>query len=161
MHAHMSIRTMREDDLDAVVELERRCQAAAWSARLFQEELANPLSTVDLLRIGTALAGYLCSWQVCGELHILNVVIAPELRRRGLAASLLRHVLQRARRDGCTRAFLEVRVGNAGAIALYRAFGFRPTGQRRGYYADGEDALIMEWAEATCQGPELDGENNL
>lgn len=160
MHTDMFIRTMGEDDLPAVVELERRCHALPWSVRLFQEELANPVSTVDLLWDGMALAGYLCSWQVCGELHILNVVIAPELRRRGLAGTLLRHGLQRARRGGCNRAFLEVRVGNAAAIALYRAFDFRQTGRRRGYYADGEDALIMERDEAASPGAGLGDKND-
>jgi hypothetical protein len=41
---------------------------------------------------------------------------------------------------------LEVRVSNAAAIAMYRRFGFAPSGVRPDYYADdGEDALIM-WA---------------
>jgi ribosomal-protein-alanine N-acetyltransferase len=152
MFAHLEIRIMREADLTTVAALERRCHAFPWSLRLFREELANPLSVVDLLWRDTVLTGYLCSWQVCDELHILNVVIAPELRRRGLAGTLLRHVLQRARRAGCARTFLEVRDGNAGAIALYRAFGFRPTGRRRGYYADGEDALLLERKEEAPRG---------
>jgi ribosomal-protein-alanine N-acetyltransferase len=39
---------------------------------------------------------------------------------------------------------LEVRVSNTGAIKLYRRFGFRKKGVRRGYYTDNrEDAVIM------------------
>jgi len=41
---------------------------------------------------------------------------------------------------------LEVRVTNFAAQALYRGYGFRVAGVRRGYYRDtGEDALLMEW----------------
>ncbi len=39
--------------------------------------------------------------------------------------------------------FLEVRVGNAAAIALYRAFAFEQVTIRKRYYPDGEDALVM------------------
>ena len=41
-------------------------------------------------------------------------------------------------------ALLEVRASNAAAIAMYqRHLGFATVGRRRGYYADGEDALLM------------------
>jgi ribosomal-protein-alanine N-acetyltransferase len=41
---------------------------------------------------------------------------------------------------------LEVRVGNLGAQALYRGFGFVPAGIRKNYYSEtNEDALVM-WA---------------
>jgi ribosomal-protein-alanine N-acetyltransferase len=39
---------------------------------------------------------------------------------------------------------LEVAAGNPAARALYAATGFRTAGVRRGYYRNGDDALI-EW----------------
>ena len=39
---------------------------------------------------------------------------------------------------------LEVRAGNHAAIRLYRAVGFEATGERLGYYANGEDACLMQ-----------------
>jgi ribosomal protein S18 acetylase RimI-like enzyme len=39
---------------------------------------------------------------------------------------------------------LEVRDGNAAAIAMYERFGFRVIGRRRGYYQpSGADAIVM------------------
>jgi ribosomal-protein-alanine N-acetyltransferase len=136
-------------DLEEVVAVENLCYSHPWSAELFRRELDNPLSTVDLLWVDGKLAGYLCSWLVCGELHILNVATAPAFRRRGVAAALLRHLFARSRGQGLERAFLEVRASNAGAIALYRAFGFHPVSRRQRYYPDGEDALIMELGPVT------------
>jgi len=137
------IRPMQLSDLARVLEIENLCYPNPWSAELFQRELYNSLSAIDLLWLEGELAGYLCSWLVSGELNILNVAISPAFRRRGAAAALLCHVLERSRRQGLERAFLEVRVGNGGAIALYRSFGFRETSLRKRYYPDGEDAMIM------------------
>lgn len=138
---------MAIDDLEQVVAVERLCHAHPWSAELFKRELANPVSSVELLWLGDALAGFLCSWLIAGELEILNVATAPDFRRRGVAAALMQHVFDRARSQGLTSAFLDVRVGNTGAIELYRRFGFSVVSRRSGYYADGEDALLMQWQQ--------------
>jgi ribosomal-protein-alanine N-acetyltransferase len=77
--------------------------------------------------------------------------VAPAMRRRGLAAALLKAVLEQCRHWGSERVLLEVRAGNAPAIGLYRRAGFREDGRRRGYYpplqdpADTgrEDAVLM------------------
>lgn len=139
------IRPMMAADLDRVVAVERLCHAHPWTAEMFQRELANPVSSIDLCWLGEALAGFLCSWMVGGELEILNVATAPAFRRRGVAAALLKHTFERARRRGLESAFLEVRIGNSGAIDLYRKFGFAVVSKRSRYYADGEDALLMAW----------------
>ncbi len=141
---HYSIRLMEKKDLDVVVGAERLCYPYPWSAELFQQELDNPLSTVELLFINEQLAGYLCSWLVCGELHIHNVATLPLFRRRGVAARLMRHAMARCPVGEPEKVFLEVRAGNAGAIALYRSFGFADVMVRKNYYPDGEDALLME-----------------
>lgn len=143
------IRPMTMSDLDQVVVVERLCHAHPWSAELFQRELVNPISTIDLLWFGDTLAGFLCSWMIGGELEILNVATAPACRRRGVAAALMRHAFERGCRRGLESAFLEVRVGNTGAIDLYRKFGFTVACSRPRYYADGEDALVMKYS-VTC-----------
>ena len=51
---------------------------------------------------------------------------------------------QCAKEKGATQCFLEVRVSNENAIALYKKFGYEPYGIRAKYYEDGEDALAMK-----------------
>lgn len=145
MNDEPTIRAMEAADLERVAALERSCHVHPWSVELFRRELQNPLARTDLLFRNGELAGYLCSWLVAGELQILNVATAPAFRRCGVARSLIRYVFQRGTEEGLGKAFLEVRVGNVAAIALYRSFGFRIIDRRPKYYADGEDALIMEW----------------
>jgi ribosomal-protein-alanine N-acetyltransferase len=57
---------------------------------------------------------------------------------------LLERSLGFARKRGAEYVYLEVRMGNDAAIALYRGMGFEVVGVRKGYYTDtGEDALVM------------------
>jgi ribosomal-protein-alanine N-acetyltransferase len=61
---------------------------------------------------------------------------------------LLRVLLSHCHQQGAAKATLEVGSGNRAALALYRALGFQTTGVRRGYYSNGEDALI-QWVDLT------------
>ncbi|OHB29706.1 MAG: hypothetical protein A2790_07310 [Phenylobacterium sp. RIFCSPHIGHO2_01_FULL_69_31] len=92
-------------------------------------------------------AGVLICRTVAGEAEILTVGVAPWARRRGVGQALMTAALGVARQTGARAVFLEVDVGNAGAVALYERLGFYRAGLRRGYYdrgADGRaDALVM------------------
>ena len=134
---------MRQPDLDSVCQLECESQSHPWSRQHFIDELSNSVSTIDLYWIGETLAGFLCSWLIAGELQVQNVAVRTDLRRRGIARSLIEHVIERSKSSGLTSVWLEVRVGNSAAIALYEKFGFEKSGIRQAYYPDGEDALVM------------------
>jgi ribosomal-protein-alanine N-acetyltransferase len=76
---------------------------------------------------------------------VLNVAVAPEARRRGVARAVLGKVEAGARAQGARVAMLEVRRSNEPAIALYRSLGYRQVAIRPRYYAeDGEDAIVMD-----------------
>jgi [ribosomal protein S18]-alanine N-acetyltransferase len=136
-----------EADLDAVEEIERLSFPSPWARAAFADELARSWARLELLRekAGGRIVAFCNYWQVADEVHLLNLAVRPEERRRGHAARLLRHVLEVAR-DGQARVIsLEVRVSNIAAAALYRKFGFREVGTRPRYYANnGEDALLMD-----------------
>jgi ribosomal-protein-alanine N-acetyltransferase len=75
------------------------------------------------------------------EVHDLGVAV--EHQRRGLGRQVLLELLDRARRRGAHEVFLDVRVGNEPALALYRALGFTEIGRRTGYYGAGVDAAVL------------------
>ena len=109
---------------------------------------------------GDAL-GFLLAWSVADELQVINVATHPDFRRRGVARALLGEALAQAQRDRARLVLLEVRRGNAAAIALYRAHGFSVCNVRRAYYADNEDAFEMMLAidpitRAFLPGTDLD-----
>jgi ribosomal-protein-alanine N-acetyltransferase len=84
-----------------------------------------------------------------GEAQLLNLTVLESARRRGIARSLLRRFVADANHAGAEQAFLEVRVSNAAALALYESEGFAAVARRPGYYpvlttdAPREDALVL------------------
>lgn len=123
--------------------IERDAYPRPWTEQQFLQELQAPYARIALLLVRDEIAGYICYWLAAGEMHVLNVATATAFRRRGVAHRLIEHAFAAAREDGAELAFLEVRVGNAAAISVYRNFGFNDDCIRRSYYSDGEDALLM------------------
>jgi ribosomal-protein-alanine N-acetyltransferase len=136
-----------EADLEGVMAIERLSFPTPWQRQAFSEELARPWARLELLRRAATgdVVAFCNYWLVADELHILNVAVHPDERRRGHAARLLEHILSEAKRNKVRVASLEVRMSNQAARALYRKFDFREVGTRPKYYADnGEDALLMD-----------------
>ena len=144
---------MQEGDLDEVLALEQRSFNEPWSRKMFLGELhGNAFATNLVLRTGGAgfgegvgagaLLGYIMFWVVFEELHLMNLAVLPEVRRRGLGTALVRHALMAA--HGARMALLEVRASNTAALAMYRKLGFVQKSVRKGYYNHPrEDAVIM------------------
>ena len=138
------IRPLQLRDLSAIEEIERTSYPTPWSRSMFAGELAKPSSICLGAFDGERLIGYLIVSRYVDAWHVMNVAVASDQRRRGIASELLVALFERTREDGRRGYTLEVRVSNAGAIALYERVGFERRGVRRGYYTDNrEDALIM------------------
>lgn len=75
--------------------------------------------------------------------HIKDIAVHPDYRGRGVGSMLLERALVRLAGEGTQTAKLEVRASNDPAQSLYRRFGFDPLRTLDGYYADGEDAVVM------------------
>jgi len=132
------------DDLDEVMKIEEASYNYPWSRQGFASELARPASACLVLRELGDIAGFLIFWRVDFEVHILNLAISPDKRRRGLGRFFLEYLLEWGKKVGVTRMFLEVRVSNHAARDLYDQAGFMVTGVRGNYYAEeNEDALLM------------------
>ncbi len=105
---------------------------------------ARPAAGAPAEGDGLCLIGYAGGWVVDGDVQILKVGVDPAWRRHGIARELLSRVASDARDLGARTCSLEVRAGNEGAQAFYRALDFESLGTRPRYYSDGEDALIMQ-----------------
>jgi len=150
MTQDLTIRRARLADAKSIWEIERLSFTVPWSFWNFLSELGNPNS--HILVAGPSPPrpwetwGYIIYWVVGGEMHIMNLAVHPQHRRRGIARALLKEALSRARTLGAEVAWLEVRPSNLAAQALYESFGFKKVGIRPRYYADNqEDALLMAY----------------
>src|SRR5918911_104834 len=142
----VELRRLQMRDLTSIEQIERRSYPTPWSRSMFASELAKP-SSICLGAFDPEtdeLVGYLVISRYVDAWHVMNVAVAPEHRRRGVATTLLERLFELTAGRGRRGYTLEGRVSNTGAIKLYERMGFRPRGVRRGYYTDNrEDALIM------------------
>ncbi len=153
MDGAFRIRPARVADARALAELEKRCFSDPWSESAFREALESAW-TFGLVLEQTAptplTVGYLIGRDAAGTGEILNLAVAPEVRRQGLARELLERGLAAFVHRRTEEVFLEVRESNLAARELYGAAGFRPVGMRSGYYRNpAEDALVLRLALAS------------
>jgi [ribosomal protein S18]-alanine N-acetyltransferase len=142
----IEIREMREDDLDDVLIIERRSFLSPWSKRLFKETIDFPLSVNLVVRknVDKSMVGYANFYLIGNEVQVLNIAIAPELRKKGFASTLLSTAIKVLAAQKAKEFFLEVRESNDDAIRLYEKLGFVRVGKRRKYYTEtNEDAIVM------------------
>jgi ribosomal-protein-alanine N-acetyltransferase len=138
----VAIRRLAYSDLPAVISIERRSFPTPWSLAMFVLELSKPSGICLAATEGEELRGYLVCSRYDRVWHLMNVAVAPERRRTGIARGLISRLVEEG--GGGLPITLEVRVSNRPAIAMYERLGFRSAGVRPRYYQDnGEDALIM------------------
>jgi ribosomal-protein-alanine N-acetyltransferase len=144
--ASVVITPMRPAHIDALMPYERGMFGTeAWTASGYRNELAD---TEHRYYVVAEREGQLLGWAgvmvVADAAEILTVGVIDSARRQGIAGALVAELIAEARRRKAVEAFLEVRVDNAPARALYLREGFAEVGLRPGYYDSGRvDAVVM------------------
>ncbi|MBI4277553.1 MAG: ribosomal protein S18-alanine N-acetyltransferase [Armatimonadetes bacterium] len=141
----ISIELMRMDHVPRVLTIERQSFPMPWPRDAYQHELKkNRLAAYLVAKTGEAVVGYAGMWLMLEEAHITTIAVDPDWRGQRIGEQLLVALFEEAMRRGARWMTLEVRRSNLVAQSLYRKYGFREVGARKGYYSDNqEDALIM------------------
>lgn len=136
------VRLGADDGADCLL-LDRLALGGLWTAEQWERELSEAQRPVLGWRKRHRLLAMASAWIVVDELQITAVAVHPGHRRQGLARQLLDAMLRLGREAGAERATLEVSSANGAAQALYAGLGFKQVAVRRGYYRNGDDALIQ------------------
>lgn len=144
-HKTHQIAPMGLADIEAVAKIEAFAHSHPWSEKLFLSNFGkryfNHIMLIDDLPVG-----YFVASSVAGEVTLMNIAIAPEYQGQGLGTALLQFLIDYVRENDELEIWLEVRVSNKGAIALYQKLGFVEVDKRKAYYPlknGREDALVM------------------
>ena len=149
------IRQASEEDLVPAMNINRVCLPENYSFFFFQTILREYPKTFLVAEVDGRVVGYIMCrverilsklerFRIKKAGHIISIAVLPEYRRKGIASTLLRKAMTILKEEyGCDEIFLEVRVTNSQAIALYRKLGFDKIDVLKGYYVDGEDAYVM------------------
>ncbi|WP_309684047.1 ribosomal protein S18-alanine N-acetyltransferase [Polaromonas sp.] len=154
--AEAQFEAMTPSWLPAVARVEQSAYEHPWTQTNFSDSI-HAGYRAQLLTAGSppdaALIGYFIAMKGAGEVHLLNITVAPAHQGQGWAPLMLDGLAVWARSQDAQWLWLEVRVGNTRAKAVYERYGFRHVGTRRNYYPAGpaglggatkrEDALVM------------------
>ena len=132
-------------DVDLVVAFE----AQVMDRRLYGNPLDRDAARSEItanayylhLQDGRLIATGATRWRNNGSAYLSNIAVHPEMRRRGLARAMMRHLLSCC--DEAPSIDLAVHPDNRAAIGLYASFGFAPTQCQEDYFGDGEPRVIM------------------
>ena len=139
---------MRRRHLRTVLRIETEVYPRPWTMNLFVSELGMRSSrSYYVAKVGPTVVGYSGLMLIVEDAHVTTIAVDPAWQRHQIGTRLLLNIARDARDRGARHLTLEVRVSNEPAQNMYRTFGFRPAGIRKGYYAEtNEDALVM-WAD--------------
>lgn len=139
-----TIREMKERDIPAVAKLEREIFPDPWSEMSFWDMSTDAGWYGLVAEQDGSIIGYACFMIVLSELHIANIAVVKEYRRKSVANDLFEHILRAAERRNCDTMLLEVRPSNTAALAFYDRHSFQVLYRRKDYYVSPkEDALVM------------------
>ena len=139
------ITDVQAEHIPQIAALEQQCFSLPWTAEQLSAQCRDARHEfIAAVAEDGAVLGYAGMMFVLDEGYISNVAVAPDRRRQGIADALIARLDALCRSHALAFATLEVRAGNAPAIALYEKHGFFAVGLRRNYYErPREDALIM------------------
>ncbi len=143
MPKEIIIKAMRFDDLDSVVEIEKRVFSNPWPRYFFEKDLESGNTIAFVALCDDAVIGYAVGSCIDVELHITNIAVAENRQQQGLGSRMLRKMEEVAVERSCSFAYLEVRTTNTAAINMYKSKGYDILYVRKRYYLDGNDAYVM------------------
>lgn len=143
--AEFSIREMKEEDIDAVLHIDKTCFSMPWTREIYEQEVTeNQFAHYFVIEERQKIIGYIGIWIVLDDAQVTNIAILPDYRGYGIGENLFGYAVQFMIQQGAIRLSLEVRTSNIIAQKLYKKFGLRKGGVRKNYYPDnGEDAYVM------------------
>lgn len=140
----MQIRALLAEDAENVAQIEAAVFSEPWKVQDFLQMVKVDYAHYFVAEIDGEIVGYCGIRNMAGDGEITNVAVVKAYRQRGIGRALMEHLLKAAPSFGIGDCTLEVRAGNAPAIALYESLGFRTEGVRPDFYEKPrEDALIM------------------
>ena len=140
----MLIREWQEKDNQKICLLESECFSDPWSLQMIESAFSLPTFSGLVACENEEVIGYIGGQSLFEDGEIFLVAVDKNYRKKGYGKSLVLSFADNLKQKGVERLLLEVRVGNSVAISCYENCGFLKIAERKGYYSNGEDALIME-----------------
>lgn len=141
----MKIRAVRLEDLPQIEEIELASFPDPYPLLLFETLAAHSPEAFLVAVERERVLGYVSAMKEKPRtIHIASIAVHPSHRRKSIARRLVTVLIKTLRSMNAASVKLEVRSSNIAARSLYETLGFRHSKALKGYYEDGEDAVVME-----------------
>lgn len=152
MQTTFNLRQFQPADLDKVMRINQVCLPENYSPDFFVDLYDRFPATFIVAEVEGKVIGYimcrietnLFSLGNGKRGHVISIAVLPEFQHQGIGKALMNEGLQNMQKFyRAKECYLEVRISNAPAIAMYKNLGFTTRRTLHGYYADGESAYVM------------------
>jgi tRNA threonylcarbamoyl adenosine modification protein YeaZ/ribosomal-protein-alanine acetyltransferase len=137
------VRLATANDLAVMSDIHAQCFAKGWSRDSLSSALSLPGAGAIVVELAGTTYGFVQYHWVDGEAEINTICVSSNHRRQYFGRDLMEALIAHLATIKTSRIFLEVAANNVAALKLYEGFGFTRMGLRKGYYADGQDAVTM------------------
>lgn len=152
--AEYDIRHSAQADIPAVVTINMKTLPEHYSDYFYYEILSEFPETFLVAELGDNVVGYIMCrieygfsqlrrFGLARKGHIVSVAVLPEHRGKGVGTKLIEYAQEQMAKKSSRECYLEVRVSNLQAIALYERLNYKRVSRLEGYYRDGEAAYLM------------------
>lgn len=143
----IQIRRAVPADVPEIYAIELEAFADAWDESVFVEALSYYPTTYFVAVLNGKIVGFIVgAIEDTGENiygHICNFAVSAAHQKNGIGRQLVVRLEHQFALELATGSQLEVRESNALAQKFYKRLGYQEVFQVGGYYANGEDALVM------------------
>jgi ribosomal-protein-alanine N-acetyltransferase len=145
LELRVHIRWMIRRDMPEVLQIEQESYDYPWSEEDFLRCLRQRNCIGMVAEHNEKVVGFMIYELHKSKLHILNLAVHPEHRRRKVGAQMVQKLIGKLSTHRRNRITLEVRETNLASQLFYRDARFRAVRVLRGFYEDtGEDAYLMQ-----------------
>lgn len=148
------IRRAKLEDMEKVMEINKKELPENYSSDFFYEMLNNYGDFFFVAELKGDIVGYVMSRVETSfsfsssppffmRGHVVSLAVSSNFRRMKIGSSLMQTTHEEMKKHGIREVYLEVRVDNTPAIALYKKLGYSIVRRIPYYYADGTDAYMM------------------
>lgn len=136
--------------LSVVARIHSQCFFDCWDVLTLEKILKMPGSFGLVARSprSDAVVGFALCRVAADECELLSLGVAQDFRKQGIATTLIRSAMARAKLENARWFFLEVAIDNDAAARLYKSHGLKKVGFRPKYYENSDgtrtDANTMQ-----------------
>ena len=129
--------------LEKILEIERMVFRQPWSRDQLKTDILSENNVENWIYIDNGnVVGYILGRVILNEFHLNNIAVHTDFQSRHIGRDMVKHVIDRLKKNNINNIYLEVSIKNNLAQKLYKSFGFNKYGFRKDYYANGDHALL-------------------